>query len=77
MIRRLAAGIIASVLWSGVPCSIARAAAAVQPLPPESRLVATTTAPTTTTSPTVPLAFTIASAEDLQVTLTVQPVPAP
>jgi hypothetical protein len=69
MIRRFGCGAIASVLLS---CSMGSLAHAANPLPPEARLVAAPGAPAATQLP-----FTIASAEDLQVTLTDLKIPAP
>lgn len=63
--RALAAAILTACACSGW-------AAATVPIPPESRLVAATGAATTTSQ-----AFTVASAEDLVVTLTDLKVPAP
>jgi hypothetical protein len=63
--RALAAAILTACACSGW-------AAATPPIPPESRLVAASGAATTTSQ-----AFTVASAEDLVVTLTDLKVPAP
>jgi len=69
MIPRFACGAKAAGLSSLFICSLALAA---NPLPPESRFVAAPNAPAATQ-----LAFNIASAEDLQVTLTDLKIPAP
>lgn len=70
MILRFAKRMIASVLYS---CALYGVAHAADPLPAESRLVSAPNAPTTAPAP---LSFTIAAAEDLQVTLTDLQIPA-